>query len=92
MTHHNQTNELTTWFLSISTHLIRSSAYHPQIGCQTERVNQIVEDMLHACVLNDGLKWDRHLPLAKFSYSNSYQESLKMSLFGHFIDVPVVHH
>jgi hypothetical protein len=92
MTHHNQTNELTTWFLSIGTHLIRSSAYHPQIDCQTERVNQIVEDMLHACVLNDGLKWDRHLPLAEFFYNNSYQESLKMSLFRHFIGVPVVHH
>jgi hypothetical protein len=37
--------------------------------------------MLHACVRNDGLKWDQHLPLAKFSYNNSYQESIKMSPF-----------
>jgi hypothetical protein len=37
--------------------------------------------MLHACVLNDGPKWDKHLPLAEFSYSNSYQESIKMSPF-----------
>jgi hypothetical protein len=29
----------------------------------------------------DGLKWDKHLPLAKFSYNNSYQESIKMSPF-----------
>jgi hypothetical protein len=48
---------------------------------QTERVNQIIEDMLRACALNDGLKWDQHLPLAEFSYNNSYQESIKMSPF-----------
>jgi hypothetical protein len=65
----------------LGTHLIRNSAYHPQTDDQTERVNQIVEDMLRACVLNDGLKWDQHLPLAEFSYNNSYQASLKMSPF-----------
>jgi hypothetical protein len=37
--------------------------------------------MLRACVLNDGPKWDKHLPLAEFSYNNSYQESIKMSPF-----------
>jgi hypothetical protein len=63
------------------THLIRSSAYHPQTDRQTERVNQIIEDMLHACVLTDGLKWEKHLPLTEFSYNNSYQESIKMSPF-----------
>jgi hypothetical protein len=44
-------------------------------------VNQIIEYMLHACVLNDGLKWDKHLLLAEFSYNNSYQENIKMSSF-----------
>jgi hypothetical protein len=65
----------------LGSHLIRSSAYHPQTDDQTERVNQIVEGMLRTCVLNDGPKWDQHLSLAEFSYNNSYQESLKMSLF-----------
>jgi hypothetical protein len=37
--------------------------------------------MLCACVLNYGPKWDKHLPLAKFSYNNIYQESIKMSPF-----------
>jgi hypothetical protein len=37
--------------------------------------------MLWACALNDGLKWDKHLPLAEFSYNNSYQENIKMSPF-----------
>jgi hypothetical protein len=37
--------------------------------------------MLCACVLTDGPKWDKYLPLAEFSYNNSYQESIKMSPF-----------
>jgi hypothetical protein len=65
----------------LSTHLIRSSAYHPQTDGQTERVNQIIEDMIRACVLMDGLKWDKHLPPVEFSYNNSYQEIIKMSPF-----------
>jgi hypothetical protein len=53
----------------------------PQTDGQTERVNQIIEDMICAYVLMDGPKWDKHLPLAEFSYNNSYQESIKMSPF-----------
>jgi hypothetical protein len=37
--------------------------------------------MLRTCVLSDGLKWDKYLPLAEFSYNNSYQESIKISPF-----------
>ena len=65
----------------IGTNLVRSSAYHPQTSGQTERVNQILEDMLRACVISSKCSWDKWLPLAKFSYNNSYQESIKMALF-----------
>jgi hypothetical protein len=65
----------------LGTHLIRSSAYHPQTDGQMERVNQIIEDMLRAWILTDGRKWDKHLPLAEFSYNNCYQESIRMSPF-----------
>jgi hypothetical protein len=65
----------------LGTHLIRSSSYHPQTDGQTKRVNQIIEDMICTCVLNNGPKWDKHLPLAEFSYNNSYQKSIKMSPF-----------
>jgi hypothetical protein len=37
--------------------------------------------MLRACVLEFPQKWDDCLPLAEFSYNNSYQESIKMAPF-----------
>ena len=52
---------------SLGTQVIRSSAYHPQTDGQTERVNQILEDMLRACVLHYGKNWDKCLSLAQFS-------------------------
>jgi hypothetical protein len=64
---------------TLDTQLRFSSAYHPQTDGQTERVNQILEDMLRACALQYGRSWDKSLPYAKFSYNNSHQESLKMS-------------
>jgi hypothetical protein len=36
--------------------------------------------MLRACALKRGGSWDKSLPYAEFSYNNSYQASLKMSL------------
>jgi hypothetical protein len=66
---------------ALGTKLVRSSAYHPQTDGQTERVNQILEDMLRACVLQYDKHWDKCLPLAEFSYNNSYQASLKMAPF-----------
>ena len=65
----------------LGTNLVRSFAYHPQTLGQTERVNQILEDMLRACVISSKGSWDKWLPLAEFSYNNSYQESIKMALF-----------
>jgi transposase InsO family protein len=66
---------------SLRTHLIHSSAYNPQTDGQMKRVNQILEDMLRACVLEHQESWDQNLPWAEFSYNNSYQESLKMAPF-----------
>jgi hypothetical protein len=66
---------------SLGTKLLHSSAYHPQTSGLTERVNQILEDMLRACVLEFPHKWDECLSLAEFSYNNSYQESIKMAPF-----------
>jgi hypothetical protein len=70
----------------LGTHLIHSSAYHPQTDGQTERINQILEDIHRACVLNYPGKWDKCLPLTEFSYNNSYQESLRMVPFEALYD------
>jgi hypothetical protein len=63
------------------TKLLHNSDYHSQTSGQTERVNQILEDMLRACVLEFPQKWDECQPLAEFSYNNSYQKSIKMAPF-----------
>jgi hypothetical protein len=66
---------------SMGTNLSFSTAYHPQTGGQTERVNQILEDMLRACVISFGKNWEKCLPFAEFSYNNSFQSSLGMAPF-----------
>ena len=68
---------------TLGTRLEFSTAFHPQTDGQTERVNQILEDMLRACALDYGSSWDDYLPYAEFSYNNSYQASLKMDLSKH---------
>ena len=44
-------------------------------------MNQILEDMLRACVLEFQGKWEDDLPLVEFSYNNSYQSTIKMAPF-----------
>ena len=56
---------------SLGTNLIRSSAYHSQTDGQTERVNQILEDTLRACVIQYDKNWNKCLTLVEFSYNNS---------------------
>jgi hypothetical protein len=43
---------------AMGTTLDFSLAYHPQTDGQTERVNQIIEDMLRACILTYGKDWE----------------------------------
>ncbi|KAJ9542719.1 hypothetical protein OSB04_029225 [Centaurea solstitialis] len=62
----------------MGTRLHFSTAYHPQTDGQSERTIQTLEDMLRACVLDFGGSWDTYLPLAEFSYNNSYHSSIGM--------------
>jgi transposase InsO family protein len=66
---------------SLGTRLEFSTTFHPQTDGQTERINQILEDMLRACALDYGSSWDDNLPYAEFSYNNSYQASIEMAPF-----------
>jgi hypothetical protein len=65
----------------MDTKLNFSSAYHTQKDGQTERTNQVLEDMLRPCALKHGRSSDKSLPYTEFSYNNSYQASLKMAPF-----------
>ncbi|GJY66427.1 putative reverse transcriptase domain, ribonuclease H-like domain, aspartic peptidase domain protein [Tanacetum coccineum] len=65
---------------SLGTNLDMSTAYHPETDGQSERTIQTLEDMLRACVIDFGSGWDKHLPLAEFSYNNSYHASIKAAL------------
>ena len=66
---------------AMGTNLDFGSVYHPQTDGQTKRVNQIMEDMLRACVLTYGKDWESSLPYAEFSYNNGRQTSLGMAPF-----------
>ncbi|WVZ63740.1 hypothetical protein U9M48_013348 [Paspalum notatum var. saurae] len=66
---------------AMGTKLDFSTAYHPQTDGQTERVNQVMEDMLRACALAYGANWEASLPFAEFSYNNGRQASLGMAPF-----------
>jgi hypothetical protein len=63
----------------LGTKVALSTAYHPQTDGQTERTIQTLEDMLRACILEFGGSWDKYLPLAEFSYNNSYHASIRMA-------------
>ncbi|GJZ48122.1 putative reverse transcriptase domain-containing protein [Tanacetum coccineum] len=66
---------------ALGTRLDMSTAYHPQTDGQSERTIHTLEDMLCSCVIDFGNGWDRHLPIIKFSYNNSYHTSIKAAPF-----------
>jgi hypothetical protein len=49
--------------VGFETTLLFSTAYHPQTDGQTERLKQIVEDMLRMHVMHQPKKWEDYLPL-----------------------------
>ncbi|GJU68320.1 hypothetical protein Tco_1254579 [Tanacetum coccineum] len=50
-------------------------------GEKQEEAFQMLEDMLRVCVIDFGRSWNIHLPLAKFSYNNSYHLSIRYAPF-----------
>ncbi|KAK8684206.1 hypothetical protein V6N13_040236 [Hibiscus sabdariffa] len=66
---------------AMGTRLNLSTAFHPQTDGQFERVTQILEDMLRACVIDFGKNWEKYIPLVEFAYKNSYQTSIHMAPF-----------
>ena len=46
---------------------------------QSERVIQVLEDMLRSCVIDYEGSWERLIPLVEFVYNNSFQSSIEMA-------------
>ncbi|TYG51132.1 hypothetical protein ES288_D10G232600v1 [Gossypium darwinii] len=66
---------------ALGTKLNFSTAFHPQTDGQSERVIQILEDMLRCCILEFVGSWEKYLSLVEFAYNYSYQSSIKMAPF-----------
>ena len=58
-----------------------STAYHPQMDGQTERINQDLQQYLHIFTSEKQDEWVSWLPLAEFSYNTKKQLSTEKSLF-----------
>ncbi|GJW20421.1 putative reverse transcriptase domain-containing protein [Tanacetum coccineum] len=78
---------------ALGTNISMSIGYHLETNSQSERTIQTLEDMLRACMINFGKGWVKHLPLAEFSYNNSYHASIKAApyeaLYGQKCRSPV---
>jgi hypothetical protein len=56
-----------------------STTYHPETDGQTERLNQVMEDMLRMYAMDNQTQWEKYLPLVEFAYNNSFHSSIGMS-------------
>ena len=72
-------NFLKGLFAYFGTKLTFSNSYHPHTNGQTERVNQVLEDMIHMYVMDKPSKWEDYLHLVEFPYNNGQRASLGMS-------------
>ena len=64
---------------ALGTRLNFNIAFHLQTDGQSERVIQVLEDMLRSCVIDYEGSWDRHIPLVEFVYNNSFQSGIGMA-------------
>ncbi|XP_073120118.1 uncharacterized protein [Henckelia pumila] len=55
--------------------LTKSAHFLPTDG-QSERVIQILEDLLRACVIDFHDSWESRLPLVEFAYNKNYQAAI----------------
>ncbi|GJV87428.1 putative reverse transcriptase domain-containing protein [Tanacetum coccineum] len=68
--------------IALGTDINMSTVYHPETNGQCAEINfnfppKLSRNMLRACVIDFVKGWVKHLPLAEFSYNNSYHASIK---------------
>ncbi|CAI7758428.1 unnamed protein product [Closterium sp. NIES-54] len=65
----------------LGTKLAMSSAYHPWTDGQTERLNQVVEQLLRTACKDDVSHWDTQLPTLEFAYNNASHAATRKTPF-----------
>jgi hypothetical protein len=68
-------------FKGFRTNLNFNTTYHIKSDGKTERVNQVIEDMLRMYMMEKPSKWEDYIHLVEYSYNNEHQASLNMSPF-----------
>ena len=80
-------------FKGLNTTINSSTLFHPQTDGQTERVNQVLENLLRMYVKDQPSKWEDYLHLVEFAYNNNYQASARFSpfkiLYGRKCNTPI---
>ena len=72
--------------LVLGTRLNFSTTFHPQTDGQSERVIQVLKDMLRGCMIDFPGSWDMYILLMEFAYNNSYQSSIGMTPYEALYD------
>jgi len=59
-----------------------NTAFHLQTDGQSEKVIQVLEDLLRACMLEFGGNWKKHIALVEFMYNSSHQTTIGMAPYN----------
>ncbi|KAE9000463.1 hypothetical protein PR003_g18314 [Phytophthora rubi] len=70
----------TRLFALLGTRLLLSTATHPEMDRQTERVNRVLEDVLRSYATSFA-SWSSYLPMAEFAPNNSTHASTGLTSF-----------
>jgi transposase InsO family protein len=73
---------------ALGTQLNLSTTYHPETYGKTERVNQVMEDMLRMYVMDNQTQWEKYLPLVEFAYNNNFHSSIRMPPYEALYGMP----
>jgi hypothetical protein len=58
-----------------------STAFYPQTDSQSEILNRIIENYLRAFMSIEQMNWAKLLPTAGYAYNNSWNHTIRTTLF-----------